>query len=205
MTPCWQEGELRAYLDGELPGNDMQRVAAHLAECAACRELHNELESRAARMQEWLDDAAVVRPVEVYPRRDRPRVLPVRAGLKPAPQAAIVALASAIALAFILFPRHAPRPAFTPAPKPLAAAPSVPVTPAPPQPVAVKPAIIRRHTPVKPRPRIESYVALDTEPIETGIVVRVALGNAQIPADVIFDPEGRPRAIRLVSQIPGDR
>ena len=33
MTHCWPQGALRAYLDGELPAGDMQRVAAHLGEC----------------------------------------------------------------------------------------------------------------------------------------------------------------------------
>jgi hypothetical protein len=43
------------------------------------------------------------------------------------------------------------------------------------------------------------FLALDDEPIETGIVVRVALGEAEIPADVIFGTDGRAHAIRLVS------
>jgi hypothetical protein len=41
------------------------------------------------------------------------------------------------------------------------------------------------------------YLALDDEPIETGVVMRVALGPAEVPADVIFDQEGRARAIRF--------
>jgi anti-sigma factor RsiW len=54
--------------------------------------------------------------------------------------------------------------------------------PAPPKPVAVT------------RP----FIALDNEPIETGMVVRVAFGPDQVLADVIITPDGRPRAYRLV-------
>jgi hypothetical protein len=42
------------------------------------------------------------------------------------------------------------------------------------------------------------FIALDNEPIETGIVVRVAFGPDQVQADVIIAPDGRPRAYRLV-------
>jgi hypothetical protein len=41
------------------------------------------------------------------------------------------------------------------------------------------------------------YLALDDEPIDMGVVMRVALDSAaSVQADVIFDAEGRPRAIR---------
>jgi hypothetical protein len=42
------------------------------------------------------------------------------------------------------------------------------------------------------------FIALDNEPIETGMVVRVAFGSDQVLADVIITPDGRPRAYRLV-------
>jgi anti-sigma factor RsiW len=42
------------------------------------------------------------------------------------------------------------------------------------------------------------FIALDNEPIETGMVVRVAFGPDQVLADVIITPDGRPRAYRLV-------
>ncbi|MDI6907566.1 MAG: zf-HC2 domain-containing protein [Thermoanaerobacterales bacterium] len=35
---CFKDGALRAYLDGELPARESERVAAHLAECPRCRE-----------------------------------------------------------------------------------------------------------------------------------------------------------------------
>ena len=37
MIHCYNEGALRAYLDGELPDAERTGVAAHLASCAACR------------------------------------------------------------------------------------------------------------------------------------------------------------------------
>src|SRR5204862_5346173 len=36
MKECWTDGDLRAYLDRELPGPERDRVAEHLAQCAAC-------------------------------------------------------------------------------------------------------------------------------------------------------------------------
>ena len=47
-------------------------------------------------------------------------------------------------------------------------------------------------------PQVQYYLALDDEPIDTGVVMRVALDGTGIQADVIFDAEGRPRAIRTV-------
>lgn len=44
----------------------------------------------------------------------------------------------------------------------------------------------------------QAFVALDDEPIGEGIVVRMAWGPDQIPADVIFSADGRARAFRLV-------
>src|SRR5262249_3895870 len=50
MTNCWSEGALRAYLDRELPAEDMKSVAAHLGECSSCDALCAELAGRAARV-----------------------------------------------------------------------------------------------------------------------------------------------------------
>jgi anti-sigma factor RsiW len=50
-----------------------------------------------------------------------------------------------------------------------------------------------------PKPEVaRPFIALDNEPIETGMVVRVAFGPDQVLADVIITPDGRPRAYRLV-------
>jgi anti-sigma factor RsiW len=55
--------------------------------------------------------------------------------------------------------------------------------------------------PPKPVEVARPFIALDNEPIETGMVVRVAFGPDQVLADVIITPDGRPRAYRLVDNI----
>lgn len=45
--------QLMAYLDGELAANEAARVAAHLAECAECRQLEADLRSVSAQMLSW--------------------------------------------------------------------------------------------------------------------------------------------------------
>ena len=121
MTECWSEGALRAYLDRELPSQEMQRVAAHLGECTVCDCLCTELAGRAAHVSalmellpEW--SGAAPRPAVVTLRR-RPRWIGVA-----------VALAACLALAVFLTPkRRAPEvalvalPAQTLAPPPVAA------------------------------------------------------------------------------------
>jgi hypothetical protein len=49
-------------------------------------------------------------------------------------------------------------------------------------------------------PRIQYYVPLDDEPIESGVVVRVSLAASGLLADVIYDEQGRPRAVRPVNE-----
>ncbi|HLH18550.1 MAG TPA: zf-HC2 domain-containing protein [Bryobacteraceae bacterium] len=46
---------------------------------------------------------------------------------------------------------------------------------------------------------LQPFIALDNDPIDTGLVVRVALGPDRIPADIIVGSDGRPHAYRLVS------
>ena len=43
------------------------------------------------------------------------------------------------------------------------------------------------------------FVALDNEPIDAGLVVRVSLGPNNVQADVIITADGRARAYRLVN------
>ena len=197
MTQCWSEGEVRAYLDGELPARDMDRVAGHLAECAGCRALCTELEARAARLNAWMealpDPAASIR-VPALPR-------PARAGRRWAEAA--VGLAASLVIAMMLLPKRTAQVVISPPPQ--IDAPHGLAQP----PATVKPAIIRRGNvpppaPPKPKLQVQYYVALDNEPIETGLVVRVGLNGGQVPADVIVGPDGRARAIRLVSEFSGE-
>src|SRR2546425_5117246 len=55
ITQCWSEGALRAYLDRELPAQDMELAAAHLAQCAECAGLSMDLAARARRVAVWLE------------------------------------------------------------------------------------------------------------------------------------------------------
>jgi hypothetical protein len=45
--------QLMAYLDGELAANEAARVAAHLVECAECRQLEADLRSVSAQLLTW--------------------------------------------------------------------------------------------------------------------------------------------------------
>jgi hypothetical protein len=192
MKECWDEGGLRAYLDRELPPDEMTRIAVHLGGCAECHARYNELAGRAARvaaLMESLEVGQVVSPA-VPVRRRMPR-------LKPAVAVAL-ALAATAALAFVLLPRH------TEARKPVATPRSAPARPAIEQaaspadkPPELSPPRAKSPKRVKP-PQVQYYLALDDEPIDSGVVMRVALDGTGIQADVIFDAEGRPRAIRTV-------
>ena len=195
MTQCWTEGELRAQLDRELPPGDMARVAAHLKECAVCSAVHADLAGRAARVSMAFEALPEPEPVMRIPHLVRRSRWNWRwaAGLS----------AAAVIIILLIMPRPRPEKMVI-APLPRAPLTQPPAAPAP-QPVQVKPAIIRRRLPVKPKPQPQYYVALDNEPIETGIVVRVGLDGGQIPADVIFGPDGRAHAIRLVSDSTGER
>jgi hypothetical protein len=44
-----------------------------------------------------------------------------------------------------------------------------------------------------------AFIALDNEPIDAGLVVRVSMGPNNVQADVIVSADGRARAYRLVS------
>ena len=188
MRQCWSEGALRAYLDRELPPEDLARVAAHLGECPQCEALRAELAGRAARVSGFMN---------VLPEPGRVTSLPLitRQPRTAWPWAAAAAVAAALAIAFLLS-------------KPVAPAILSPVssfaqTPTPPPANARSPvqSPVPRHSkrqPAKPRATADYYLALDDEPIETGVVMRVALGPAELPADVIFDQDGRARAVRLI-------
>jgi len=193
MTQCWPEGALRAYLDGELPSEDMQRVAAHLGDCTVCDGLCRELAARAAHvsaLMELLPEWGAAMPRAAIPAGRRANWIGIA-----------VALAAGLALAAYLLPDRHPReavvlpaPAPTPAPPPVAVTVAA-VTPAPAeQPAQRRP---RRVRPTAPEPAY--FVALDDEPFESGVIMRVGVkpGNAQ--ADIVFGPDGRAHAFRLVN------
>jgi anti-sigma factor RsiW len=202
MTNCWSEGALRAYLDRELPAEDMKSVAAHLGECTSCDALCAELAGRAARvfaLIETLPEPELV--VRAQPAAARTES---RRWLWPG---AAVALAAGLAIASFVLPRKE-----EPAPEPLPVAhlpapiaPEAPAEVVAPSRAAVvtpiaRPAAVRtarRKRPAAPQP--DYFLALDDEPIESGVIVRVGVGPDQAQADIVFDPGGRARAVRLVS------
>lgn len=204
MKECWSEGALRAYLDRELPAEEMERVAAHLETCSECGDQWAVLAGRAARVSELmgaLPNPDVAAWIPQVPRR------PAKvAGWRWAGVAA--ALAAGLAAAYLAVPRHQDAPVAAVQPVPEVQQPVVtpqePVAPrvatALPNPERVR-TRAARSSPSKSQGTAQSadgFVALDDEPLDVGVVVRVALGPKEIPADVIFGADGRPHAIRLV-------
>jgi anti-sigma factor RsiW len=197
MKECWSEGDLRAYHDGELLPVDLQRVAAHLAVCPKCEALADEVAGRASRVAKLMSSLPEPRQVMWTPRRvTRP------ARVWPRWTAAAAALAAGLAMAFWPTPRPVEQVERVAAPAPVKMAsfpPNVPSAAAPVNAVPVQSARVARSRPAPKRRAQDVFLALDDEPIETGMVIRVALGEAEIPAEVVFGKDGRPRAIRLVS------
>ncbi len=199
MTNCWSEGALRAYLDRELPGADMKAVAAHLGECSACDELCTELAGRAARvfaLLETLPEPAAVVGMRPVLLRSRSRWLWTGAA---------VALAAGLAIASIMVEkRDHPTPVATDQPSPR----TQPAQPADPDEGAVQAvssvprtrAAVSRVLPRKRAavPSMDYFVALDDQPIESGVIMRMAIQPGNTQADIVVDSTGRARAIRLV-------
>jgi anti-sigma factor RsiW len=155
MKQCVQEGDLRAYLDRELPGADRDRVAEHLATCSECDAQFRAVAARAERVATALSALADgIAPARVAPAAPKVKLWPR--------WAAAVGMAAGLAL-LLLTPKANP-------PSPAA--------------LALQKA---------------EFVALDNEPIDAGLVVRVSLGPENIQADVIISADGRARAYRLVS------
>ena len=154
MNVCETDGDLRAYLDRELPLADRDRVAEHLAECGECDTRLRTMEARAERIATALSAlAGGITPVQLTPAPRKVRLWPrwtVAAGI-------------AAALALLLM-----------SPKTRPADPAMAV-------------------------QKGGFVALDNEPIDAGLVVRVSLGPNNVQADVIMSADGRARAYRLVN------
>ena len=214
MSQCWSEGALRAYLDRELPPEDMNLVAAHLGDCTACDGLCTELAAKAAHV------SALVEMLGEPEEMKWPRPLPLPADTGNAPRGgarwqwagAALALAAGLALVALMMP----------VPVPKADVRRPPVTAAPPvSPAfalnAVQPADVSRvkeweARPVRPlaarapsrsarraTPGMDYFLALDDEPIESGVVMRVGVDSGNLQADIVFGPDGRAHAIRLVN------
>jgi len=175
----------------------MKAVAAHLGECSACDAVCTELAARAARvfsMLETLGEPATATVAKVRP-------MPSRSPSRWLWTGAAVALAAGLAIASLIVQKRQEAGPAAQVVTPVVQAPSVAlqVVERPTAPVAQS--AVARTSPRKrtPKPAGDYFLALDDEPIESGVIMRVALqpGNAQ--ADIVFDPGGRARAIRLVS------
>ena len=207
MTECWSEGALRAYLDRELSTEDMQRVAAHLGECTVCDGLCTELAARATHVSALME----LLPERSWAAMPRPAT-PASAPHRRATWVGVaVALAAGLALAVYVAPSRHPREArVLPAPAPVtgltdytnrSTVPPVTaaaVTPAPVQPPS--PPALRRPRRVRPTaPQPNYFVALDDEPFESGVIMRVDVKPGNLRADIVFGPDGRAHAFRLVN------
>jgi hypothetical protein len=197
MTNCWSEGALRAYLDRELAAEDTRALAAHLAECSACDEVCTELAGRAARVFALL---------ETLPGPELP-VRPVPAARPPLSRwlwpGAAVAIAAGLAIASFIVPRKDSAPPVIRTAAPPVSAPA-PVREADPpearrEPVARMASAKSRAPKRRADPGADYFVALDDQPIESGVIMRMHIQPGNTQADVVFDPEGRARAIRLVN------
>jgi anti-sigma factor RsiW len=190
MTACCGEGQLRAYLDRELPPAEAEAVALHLAECDACADACGSIGARAARVSLLMEDLSADIPAAAHSRR----------AARYAVWAGVAAVAAAL-IVMVLLSRHANAPAvqsageIPPAPAAILETPApVPQTSAP-----VQRARRVRATPVH-RAAEQEYVALDDQPIDTGFVMRLAMPSGAL-ADVIVDGNGHPRAIRPIRTV----
>jgi hypothetical protein len=114
---------------------------------------------------------------------------------------AAVALAAGLAVAAYFMPKPAP---------PVAAVRPEPVTPAIVPQVATASAALVPEAIDEPAPRRvrrvrkaapdrEYFIALDDEPFESGVIMRMDVKPGNVQADVVFGPDGRAHAFRLVN------
>jgi hypothetical protein len=198
MSQCWPEGALRTYIDRELPAPDMELVTAHLAECAKCAGISRNLAARAARVAVWMD---------ALPELDFAGPMPKRAigGRRWIGLAA--AIAAGLAVAAMVLPRHKDvaaelPPAVVLQPQaPMAANTAVASAPGQVTAIPAAPSAPRRIRRPRVRPPTvnNSFLALDDEPLETGVIMRVGVEPGNVQADIVFGQDGRAHAIRLVS------
>jgi hypothetical protein len=193
MTECWSEGALRAYLDRELPTEDMQRAAAHLGQCKVCDGLCTELAARATHVSallELLPEWSATMPRHAIVAKRRPNWVGIA-----------VALAAGLAITAYLMVDRVPREAIVlPAPVPAFAPPPVATAAAEVIPAPVEPSAPRRARRARrPAPEPAYFVALDDEPFESGVIMRVDVKPGNVQADIVFGPDGRAHAFRLVN------
>ncbi len=117
-----------------------------------------------------------------------------------------VALAAGLALAVYLAPDRRP-PEVAAAPPAIPPAPAVAFAPPPVATVAAAtdPLPVERPAPRRVRrvrqaaPDTAYFVALDDEPFESGVIMRMDVNPGKVQADIVFGPDGRAHAFRLVN------
>jgi anti-sigma factor RsiW len=190
------EGDLRAWLDDELEAREMQMVSAHLQDCAECRGLKDELSARSRFVMSAIEELPSVRV-------PRPAVSAAWRWAVPA-----LAVAACLTIVLLILPkRGTPMPPHSTQVAKAADTRVSATTHDPaldvPHPMAVRRAAAPRKAVSKPAPKLtepEYFLALDNEPIETGVVVRVGTELGGFQADVIVGPDGRARAIRILTE-----
>ncbi|GEM_PF-1587556 len=209
MNTCWSEGEIRARLDGESLRDD----AGHFDECPACDALRQEIAGRAARVSALMSalDTPVVRPTVVL---TMPRPLGQR--VQRWQVAGIGAIAAGLVAVALLLPHPV---AHVSTPNPEASHSSPAVVPEAPVQTASSSYARRPRAAVPIHARADSapapaaapttsddhyFLALDDEPLDSGVVMRVASPSGDFQADVIVGPDGRAHAIRIVNSGNGD-
>jgi hypothetical protein len=189
---CISEGDLRAWLDRELEPAELEVVETHLNECEACLALSEQLSARANLVMSALNELPVTRQ---RPERSTWRwALPV------------AALAACLLIALTLGPK-AMRPksnvvrVATPDSHPPQDEPQrVALQPPPGAPMVPHRGKRRAVVPQETRLTARPFVALDDEPIETGVVMRVGTEAGGFQADVLVGPDGRAHAIRILME-----
>ena len=68
MKQCLREGELRAWLDGELPAEQVAAAERHVAECAGCAAAYKQVADRAALVAGWMESLSADIPAPAAAR-----------------------------------------------------------------------------------------------------------------------------------------
>lgn len=189
---CWREGDLRSWLDGELPSGRAAALESHLGECAACRRIRDRL----AECAEW----AAVSLAELTEAEMEPRHVPPPAfGADRAAGLGRLALLAAVVTVMAVVPfvrKSTPEKPSLSAPRQTSQVVAASAETSPPPARRARMHGARRPARRAPAVAGGAFLALDDDPIETGLVVKVALDSG-VMADVIVDAQGTPRAIRL--------
>ncbi len=174
---CDVQGKLVAWIDGELPAQEVASVQGHVEECEECRE-------RVAEYKRVSEDVALY-CTAVVTARTRPRVL--RWALP-----ALACAAVAAGVLFVVFERTRVEPPLVVTPT-IAAAVQVPG--AIPAVTAVAPQPAQRRTKHK-RPVVVPMLAQEAkwQPAESAVQIA-------IPAEAMFAPGAVPKGLNFVAEL----